>query len=38
VLSALKRSLHVDYRIEKSSMNPDNTYPRKKIILTVKPN
>jgi transmembrane sensor len=37
VLAALKRSLHVDYRIEKSSMNPDNTYPRKKIILTVKP-
>jgi transmembrane sensor len=36
VLSALKRSLHVDYSIEKSSMNPDNTFPRKKIKLTVK--
>jgi transmembrane sensor len=36
VLSALKRSLHVDYRIEKSTMSPDTTYPRKKIILTVQ--
>jgi ferric-dicitrate binding protein FerR (iron transport regulator) len=34
VLSFLKRSLPVDYRIENSDLLPDETYVKKKVIIT----
>lgn len=37
VLSLLNRSLAIDYRIETRSLEPDETYAKKKVIIIVKP-
>jgi ferric-dicitrate binding protein FerR (iron transport regulator) len=37
VLHLLKRSLLIDYSIQNRSLNPDDTIPKKKVIITVKP-
>ena len=34
VLALLKRSLHVNYKIENGSIKPDETYTKKKVIIT----
>ena len=36
VLDFLKRSLPIDYRIENRSLKPDETYAKKKVIITAK--
>jgi len=36
VLILLKRSLHVDYKIEKRDLKPDETFTKKKVILSLK--
>jgi transmembrane sensor len=36
VLNFLKRSLPVNYRIEQSNLKPDDTYTKKKVIITPK--
>jgi ferric-dicitrate binding protein FerR (iron transport regulator) len=38
VLGLLSRSLQIDYRIEDRILESDETYAKKKIIMTVKPN
>jgi ferric-dicitrate binding protein FerR (iron transport regulator) len=34
VLDLLKRSLHIDYRIENGDLKPDETYAKKKVIIS----
>lgn len=36
VLLMLKRSLHVNYSIENRQIKPDDTFPKKKVILSLK--
>jgi ferric-dicitrate binding protein FerR (iron transport regulator) len=36
VLYLLKRTLHVDYRIENGNLKPDETYSKKKVIITLR--
>ena len=36
VLNMLKRSLHVDYRIENRNLKPNETFTKKKVIITLK--
>jgi transmembrane sensor len=36
VLVLLKRSLQIDYRIENRDINPDGTFPKKKVVITFK--
>ena len=36
VLYLLKRTLHIDYRIENGNLKPDETYSKKKVIITLR--
>jgi len=36
VLNLLKRSLPIDYRIENGNLKPDETYAKKKVIITLR--
>lgn len=36
VLVLLKRSLQINYRIENRDINPDGTFPKKKVVITFK--
>jgi transmembrane sensor len=36
VLGLLKRSLPIDYKIENFNLKPDETYEKKKVIITLK--
>jgi ferric-dicitrate binding protein FerR (iron transport regulator) len=36
VLYLMKRTLHIDYRIENPDLKPDDTYAKKKVIITLR--
>jgi ferric-dicitrate binding protein FerR (iron transport regulator) len=38
VLSIMKRSLPINYRIENGNLKPDETYAKKKVIITIRTN